>query len=177
MRFQYWTVNCLVFSLVSYTAFGCKRGDLQTAATTALISGCVGVGPVYFLQVSQFIPVLHPFAFALLVWKWHSSGPPGPGCSSMVFGTLFSPSHWWSSYYGTLMQPVGWGWRLWLGNYFWAPLSCQTKLPLFSQPGPSNYGFYPHGMKAKTKNLSQWHAITDHWNRGSSEKTTDAQYC
>lgn len=68
MRFQYWTVNCLVFSLVSYTAFGCKRGDLQTAATTALISGCVGVGPVYFLQVSLFIPVLCPLVFALLVW-------------------------------------------------------------------------------------------------------------
>lgn len=68
MRFQYWTVNCLVFSLVSYTAFGCKRGDLQTAATTALISGCVGLGPVYFLQVSLFIPVLCPLVFALLVW-------------------------------------------------------------------------------------------------------------
>lgn len=67
MRFQSWTVNRLVFSLVSYTAFGCKRGDLQTAATTALISGRVGVGPIYFLQVLLFIPVLCPLVFALLL--------------------------------------------------------------------------------------------------------------
>lgn len=120
MRFQYWTVNCLVFSLVSYTAFGCKQGDLQTAATTALISGCVGVGPVYFLQVSQFIPVLCLHVFALLVGKWHLSGPPGPGSSGYssspgpgpypIPGAWHSLSHWSSSQHGTLMQPVGWWW-------------------------------------------------------------------
>lgn len=145
MRFQYWTVNCLVFGLVSYTAFGCKRGDVQTAATTALISGCVGVGPGYFLQVSQ------PFQSLLC---WYGDGAcPGPGSS----GHGPSPGAWFPPIDQALTAlpskvVVGEGNRLWLANLLWAPPPCQTKLPLFSQPGPSNYGFHARRREAEPKN-------------------------
>lgn len=132
-------------------------GDLQTAATTALISGVCGCGRCVIpadpcIQPSP-VPTPSCFFFFAPVSDGALADPPSSGpCTLSSFplstSATFSPRHADASGVGRW-----WEGKAVVGQLSQALASCQTKLPLlFSQPSPSNYGFHTRWREAEPNN-------------------------